>query len=88
MALLTANVNTAHSGLSVARSKGMLGKDSTAKAKPSLGDIQAEHGKENKECYSSEPKGPRVQVRPTQHKTALRGCSTILHLAECFCSGH
>lgn len=88
MALLTANVNTAHSGLSVARSKRMLGKDSTAKAKPSLGDIQAEHGKENKECYSSEPKGPRVQVRPTQHKTALRGCSTILHLAECFCSGH
>lgn len=42
----------------------------------------------SKECYSSESKGPSVQTRPTQHKTALKGCSTILHPVECFCSGH
>lgn len=83
----TANVSTAYSGLSVARSKGMR-KNTMAKAKPPLGDTQVGHSKENKECYSSEPKGLSVQMRPTQHKTALRGCSTILHLVECFCSAH
>lgn len=72
MVLPIANVNAAHLGLSVPRSKGMMRKDTIAKAKPPLGDTQVEHSKENKECYSSELKGCSVQMRPTQHKTALR----------------
>lgn len=87
MVLLIANVNTAYSGLFL-----WPGLKEWWERIPwqrqSLHLVTFRQSTANKECYSSVPKGPSVQTRPTQHRTALKGCSTILHLVECFCSGH